>query len=75
MVSFTVVSAPEHHSCIESVIQRVCSDGNEFAPVLQSLEVRVSLFIKADGEPVKEYALAKSAPAEATKAKPWWRFW
>ena len=75
MVMFTVVSAPEHHTAIESVIQQVCRDEAELAPLLDSLEVRVALFINLGGESVKEYALAEAAPAKAAKAKPWWRFW
>jgi hypothetical protein len=74
-VMFTVVSAPEHHTAIESVIQQVCRDEADLAPLLRSLEVRVALFVNPDGEAVKEYSLAEAAPAKAAKAKPWWRFW
>jgi len=70
-----VVSAPEHHTAIESVIQQVCRDEAELAPLLYSLEVRVAFFINPEGEAVKDFSLAQSAPAKAAKAKPWWRFW
>jgi hypothetical protein len=66
MVLFTVVSKPEFHSAIESVIQRVCHDETELSPLLQSLEVRVALHNLKEVI-IKEYVLAK--------AKPWWRFW
>jgi hypothetical protein len=75
MVLFTVVSVPEHHAAIEAMIQQVCRDEAALAPLLQSLEVRVALYIDPDGEAVKEYALAGAAPTEAAEAKPWWRFW
>jgi hypothetical protein len=75
MVLFTVVSVPEHHTAIESVIQQACHDEAELAPLLQSLAVRVALYIDPDGEAVKEYALAEAAPDSAAEAKPWWRFW
>jgi hypothetical protein len=64
MVMFTVVSAPEHHTAIESVIQQVCRDEAELAPLLHSLEVRVALFSNPEGESVKEYSLAEVAPAK-----------
>jgi hypothetical protein len=70
MVMFTVVSAPQHHTAIESVIQQVCRNEAELAPLLHSLEVRVALFLDPDGESVKEYSLAKAAPVNAAKAKP-----
>jgi hypothetical protein len=75
MVMFTVVSAPQHHSAIESVIQQVCHSEAGLAPLLHSLEVRVALFVDPQGESVKEYSLAKTPPAMAAKAKPWWRCW
>jgi len=75
MVLFTVVSAPEHHTAIESMIQQVCHDEAELAPLLQSLEVRVALYINSEGEAVKEYVLAEAAPPKTAKVKPWWRFW
>jgi len=75
MVMFTVVSALEHHNAIESVIRQVCRDEAELAPLLQSLEVRVALYINPEGEAVKQYVLAEAAPPKAAKAKPWWRFW
>jgi hypothetical protein len=74
-VMFTVVSAPEHHSAIESEIQRVCLDEAELAPLLRSLEVRVGLFVDPRGDPVKEYILAKVSRPNAPKARAWWRFW
>lgn len=74
-VLFTVVSVAEQHIGIESVIQQVCCDEAKLAPLLQSLDVRVALFINPEGEPVKEYALAGAVPARPAKAKPWWRFW
>jgi hypothetical protein len=75
MVQFTVVSAPEHHTAIESMIQQVCRDKAELAPLLKSLEVRVALFINPEGNAVKEYVLAGTAPAKAANVRPWWRFW
>jgi hypothetical protein len=75
MVMFTVVSAPEHHAAIESVIQQVCREEAEVAPLLHSLEVRVAFFINSEGEAVREYSLAEVPLAKAAKAKPWWRFW
>jgi hypothetical protein len=75
MVMFTVVSAPEHHAAIESVIQQVCRDEAELAPLLHSLEVRVALFINPGGEAVRQYSLAEAPLVKAAKAKPWWRFW
>jgi hypothetical protein len=71
---FTAVSAPEHHTAIESMIQQVCHDEAALAPLVQSLEVRVTV-ANREGDLVKEYVLAKSAPAKAAKAKLWWRFW
>ncbi len=64
MIMFTVVSAPQHHTAIESVIQQVCGNESELAPLLHSLEVRVALYIDPDGESVKEYSLTKAAPGE-----------
>jgi len=53
----------------------VCRDEAELATLLQSLEVRVVLYINPEGEAVKQYVLAEAAPPKAAKAKPWWRFW
>jgi hypothetical protein len=75
MVLFTVVSASEHHAAIESVIQQICGGKGELDQVLQSLEVRVALFLKDDGQPAKEYIVVKPGQEKAAKAKPWWRFW
>ena len=75
VVLFTVVSAPQHHNAIESLIKQVYRDEAALAPLLQSLEVQVALFIDPGGRPVKEYTLAEAAPSKAAKAKPWCRFW
>jgi hypothetical protein len=54
----TIVSAPEHHPAIESLIEQVYREERELAPLLQSLSVRVAL-LNERGKPVKEYALGK----------------
>ena len=71
---FTVVCASEHHDEIESLIRRSCAEDSELVPLLQSLEIRVSLFIDPRGNPVKEYILVEASyRTEVVKA--WWRFW
>jgi hypothetical protein len=73
MVMLTVVSAPEIHPAIESLIEQVYQQESELAPLLQTLSVQVAL-LNQRGKPVKEYSLGKPT-AELTKPKPWWRFW
>ena len=75
VVLFTVVSAAEEHAAIEAVIERACRGQAELAPLLEALEIRVSLWVDPRGEPVREYVLDKPSSGIATKAKPWWRFW
>jgi hypothetical protein len=74
MVMLTVVSAPEHHPAIESLIEQVYREEAELSPLLQSVSVQVAL-LNQRGKSVKEYALGKTAVAEPAKPKPWWRFW
>lgn len=74
MVMLTVVSAPEHHSDIESIIEKVYREEAELAPILQSLKVQIAL-LNSRGKPVKEYAFEKTASEQTAKPKPWWKFW
>jgi hypothetical protein len=74
MVMLTVVSAPENHPAIESLIEQVYREEAELAPLLQSVSVQLAL-LNPRGKPVKEYALGEPAAAESAKGKPWWRFW
>jgi hypothetical protein len=53
MVMLTVVSAPEHHRAIESLIEQVYREEVELDPLLQSLSVKVAL-LNQRGKPVKE---------------------
>ena len=73
-VMLTVVSAPEHHVGIESLIDHVYREEAELSPLLQAVSVQVAL-LNARGKPVKEYALGKPPAASSPQAKPWWRFW
>jgi hypothetical protein len=73
MVLFTVVAAPEHHAAIESTLAQASRDEANLAPVLRSVEVRVALHVKAEEDPVKQYALAASTTNKP--ARSWWRFW
>jgi hypothetical protein len=75
MVMFTVVSVAEHHAAIESLIRHACREKAELAPLLEMLEVRVSLFVDPRGDAVKEYTLATASRPKAVRAKAWWRFW
>lgn len=74
MVMLTVVSAPENHTAIESLIEQVYREEAELAPLLQSVNVQVAM-LNPRGKPVKEYTLGKPTAAEPVKPKPWWRFW
>jgi len=75
MVMFTVVSMAEHHAAIESLLRHACREKADLAPLLQRLEVRLSLFVDPRGDPVKECILTSAERRTATKAKAWWRFW
>src|SRR5262245_25585496 len=80
IVMLTIVSAPEHHSAIEALLEHVYREEAELAPLLQSLNVQVALLTR-QGKQVKEYTLGEPRAAEAArrnetaKSKPWWRFW
>jgi hypothetical protein len=74
LVMLTVVSAPEHHPAIESLIEQVYRQEADLAPLLQSLSVQVAL-LNQQGKPVKEYALGKPTAAAPAQPRPWWRFW
>jgi hypothetical protein len=52
-VMFTVVSAPDNHEVIESVLKQVYEDEHELSPLLKSVNVDVAL-LNARGKPVKE---------------------
>ncbi len=71
MVMLTVVSAPEHHPAIESLIEKVYREEAELAPLFQAVGVQVAL-LNARSKPVKEYMLGSP---QQTKSRPWWRFW
>ena len=73
-VMLTVVSAPQIHPAIESLIEQVYHQEAELSPLLQSLSFQVAL-LNQRGKPVKEYALGRTAATEPIKPKPWWRFW
>ena len=76
-VMFTVVSAPELHTLIESTLKQVYDQEAELAPLLHSVIVDVSL-LDSRGKPQKQYAMAKPQPLISTSpsaAKPWWKFW
>src|SRR5262245_66622137 len=69
MAMLTVVSAPENHPAIESLIEQVYREEAELAPLLQSVSVQVAL-LNPRGKPVKEYSLGKPAAGEPAQAKP-----
>jgi hypothetical protein len=73
-VTFTVVSAPENHEAIESVLKQVYEDEQDLSPLLKSVNVDVAL-LNARGKPVKEYSLGTAQQAAPARGKPWWRFW
>src|SRR5262245_28022525 len=72
-VMFTVVSSPENHGAIESVLQQVYENEQDLSPLLKSVNVDVAL-LNPRGKPVKEYSLGTATRPTAAK-KPWWRFW
>lgn len=72
MVMLTVVTPPEYHPAIESLIAQVYREETELAPLLQAVSVRVAL-LNPQGKPVKKYVLSSLLPQ--TKSRPWWRFW
>jgi len=74
MVIITIVSAPENHPAIESMIEQMYREEAELAPLLQSLSVQVAL-LNQRGKPLKEFGLGHPAAEEPAKPKPWWRFW
>lgn len=73
-VMFTVVSAPENHEAIESVLKQVYEDEQDLSPLLRTVRVDVAL-LNPRGKPVKEYSLGTTRPAGHAQNKPWWRFW
>jgi hypothetical protein len=73
-VMFTVVSAPENHEAIESVLKQVYEDEQDLSPLLKAVNVDVAL-LNARGKPVREYSLGTAQRAAAAQGKPWWRFW
>jgi len=73
-VMITVVSAPENHETIESVLKQVYEDEQDLSPLLKSVNVDVAL-LNARGKPVKEYSLGVAQRAASAKGKPWWRIW
>jgi hypothetical protein len=75
MVMFTIVSPPEHHAELESIMEQLYREEVQLAPLLQSLNVQVT-FLNGRGKPVKEYTLGQTQPKTASSnQKPWWRFW
>jgi hypothetical protein len=58
MVMLTVVSQPEHHTAIESLIDSVYREEADLAPLLQSLHVDVAM-LNPRGKPVKEFRLGQ----------------
>lgn len=73
-VLLTVVSAPENHDAIESVLKQVYEDEHDLSPLLKSLNVDVAM-LNARGKPVKEYSLGTRQSTAPAQNKPWWRFW
>jgi hypothetical protein len=74
-VMFTVVSSPDHHEAIESVLKQVYENEQELSPLLKSVNVDVAL-LNSRGKPVKEYSLGMAQkPTAGAQSKPWWHFW
>jgi hypothetical protein len=70
-VMFTVVSAPQDHEVIESVLRQVYEDEKDLSPMLRSVNVDVAL-LDSHGDPVKEYSLGTAQQAIApAQNKPW----
>jgi hypothetical protein len=73
-VMFTVVSAPENHEAIESLLKQVYEDEQDLSPLLKSVNVDVAL-LNSRGKPVKEYSLGTAQrPTTPAQTKPWWQF-
>jgi len=74
LVVLTVVSAPEHHAAIESLLDDAYGDEAGWSPLVQGVEVQVAL-LNLRGKPIMEYALAQPPTDRRRKTKPWWKFW